>query len=316
MPDLEPHPSLLQRQGLASHRDWGHYRRVSCKNVPFRVVIQPLNMPTLNSCNCTLFPFPMTMLSRLRRREVICDRVCEHVVSVNMSRACSKQHLRRWDWPIKKERAQNEYTLKGWRTPPHFFSQSLHFWGFLFPCAMTGKVVLLVSMKANYFPYRLSTLEWMCVSKCEQSLHPSGGAVQEVVFTVELERWRKWDWQSGLILLRRTFLGFIWFWCAVLVASVTAALASPRRPQPLPQRGYGVSHTVRPQGNPYFSDQIISIYPQISVSPPQTKSDHHSLLIDKISLFWPLCSLNRHQSVLKSFLFVFFKAGNLAVTLQ
>lgn len=112
----------------------------------------------------------MIMLSCIRWREIMCTRVCEYVVSENMSRACSKQHLWGWDWPIKKERAQNEYTLRGWRTP-HSFPQSLHLWGFLFLCAMTRKVVLLVSMKANYFPYGLCTLEWMCVSKCEYSLY-------------------------------------------------------------------------------------------------------------------------------------------------
>lgn len=68
----------------------------------------------------------MMMLSCVRRWEIMCARVCEHVVSVNMSRACSKRHLQEWDWPIKEKSAQNEYTLKGWRSPPHPFPQSLH----------------------------------------------------------------------------------------------------------------------------------------------------------------------------------------------
>lgn len=32
------------------------------------------------------------------------------------------------------------------------------------PCAMTRKVVLFVSMGANYFPYRPCPPEWMCAS--------------------------------------------------------------------------------------------------------------------------------------------------------
>lgn len=69
-------------------------------------------------------------------------------------------------------------------------------------------------------------------------------------------------------------LGLILFPCASLVATVSAEWETPRRPKPLPQRGNGVPHTVRPQRNPYFSNQNINIYPQITGSPPQTKRPH------------------------------------------
>lgn len=60
---------------------------------------------------------------------------------------------------------------QGMENPPQLLSSISPSQGFLFPCAVTRKVVLLVSMKANYFPYRPCTLEWMCVSKCEYSLY-------------------------------------------------------------------------------------------------------------------------------------------------
>lgn len=67
--------------------------------------------------------------------------------------------------------------------PPSRLAQSLHLCGSLFPCVTTRKVVLLVSMKANYFPYLPCTPEWtrasLCVRVWMQRLHASGWMAQK-----------------------------------------------------------------------------------------------------------------------------------------
>lgn len=134
-------------------------------------------------------------------------------------------------------------TLSGDGEPPHSFTQSLHLWGFLFPCAR--KVVLLVSMKANYFPYRLCTLEWMCVSKCEYSL-----------YALQVRKCLKWGcFHRGVKEMAVTDKKRLIFLVNCVLVCHPGGQKSqflqhsrpPQRPKPLPQRGNGVSHTLSNQ---------------------------------------------------------------------
>lgn len=97
-----------------------------------------------------------------------------------MSRTCSKQYPPRRDFLISKERTQRMNTLSREgkiSLPLCLFLQSLHLRCFLFLCVMPRKVGLLISMRANYFPYHpgtvyvcVSVYECTCVSECGYSI--------------------------------------------------------------------------------------------------------------------------------------------------
>lgn len=116
-------------------------------------------------------------------------------------------------------------------TPPSRLAQSLHLCGSLFPCATTRKVVLLVSMKANYFPYLPCTPEWtrasLCVRAWMQRLHASGWMAQK--------RWKS-ETSKTFISIKGTISQIHCVPSPPPVAPITSLSARPHRDaNPLPQ---------------------------------------------------------------------------------